>query len=69
MSDKVNPFVETTRVEGLEEATVESLKSKVRDQWDIDILYDFFNVKDRNLILKIPLSKRIKSDNWFWLWD
>ena len=53
MPDKVNLFVETNRVEGLEEASVESLKTEAGDQWDVDILNDVFNTRDRNLILQI----------------
>ena len=62
-------MVETPRIVSLEQATVRSLISTETTKWDDDILNDIFNDRDKNLILKIPLSISIKPDSWYWIWE
>ena len=62
-------MVETPRIVGLEQATVSLLISTETTKWDDDILNDIFNDRDKNLILKIPLSRSVKTDSWFWIWE
>ena len=62
-------MVETPMSVGLEQATVSSLISTETTNWDEDILNDIFNDKDKNLILQIPLSRFIKLDSWYWIWE
>lgn len=38
-------------------------------RWDVEILQDLCNERDRNLIMQVPISTRSKKDEWFWLWD
>ena len=35
--------------------------------WDLDLIVDIFNSRDKELILQIPLSYRRESDVWYWL--
>lgn len=35
--------------------------------WDVDILNDICNERDRNLIQQISISVRSKEDSWFWM--
>lgn len=37
--------------------------------WDYDVVNDICNTRDRDLILKIPISIRCREDSWFWLLD
>lgn len=36
---------------------------------DYDVLNDICNVRDKDLILRIPLSISQKEDSWLWLLD
>ncbi|KAM7529995.1 hypothetical protein LguiB_033405 [Lonicera macranthoides] len=38
-------------------------------QWDIDIVNDLFNERDRDQILAVPLSAKQQNDRWMWHWD
>ena len=69
LSDQSNPMVETPVSVGLEHATVSSLISTETTKWDEDVLNDIFNARDKNLILQIPLSRFIKPDSWYWIWE
>ena len=64
-----NPMIETPMSAGLEKAIVSSLISTETTNWDEDILNDIFNDRDNNLILKILLSRSIKLDSWYWIWE
>ena len=37
--------------------------------WDLDLHADIFNVRDKELIMQIPLSQRREYDVWYWLHD
>ena len=38
-------------------------------RWDYDVVADLFDTRDRNLILKIPLSSQRDKDVWYWMAD
>lgn len=44
---------------------VSSLMSMDSNSWDLDILYDLFNVDEISTILSIPLDKNV-DDSWYW---
>ncbi|XP_074352483.1 uncharacterized protein LOC141691612 [Apium graveolens] len=46
-----------------------SLMQIEQKQWDEEVLLDICNERDKNLIKKIPLSKREDHDAWFWFPD
>lgn len=35
-------------------------------RWDVDLISDMFNERDRNLILGIPLNDDIHEDFYYW---
>lgn len=37
-----------------------------KDKWDKEILQDLFDNMDIELIKRIPISKHVKRDSWFW---
>ena len=37
--------------------------------WDLDVLADIFNDRDRAIITQIPLSSRREEDIWYWSTD
>lgn len=64
-----NGYLTTSMPEELEESVVQSLMNMKLTGWDYDVLNDICNARDRDLILKIPISIRRKADSWFWLQD
>ena len=64
-----NGFVSTSLNERIASAPVYSLMVPGQRRWDYDVVADIFNTRDRDLILKIPLSNRRDEDVWFWLVD
>lgn len=50
-------------------AAVCSLMMADQRQWDYDVVTNLFNARNRDLILKIPLSTRRDRDVWYWLAD
>ena len=53
--------------DGWENATVNLLRSIERNVWDYDILRQRFNERDKNLILRIPLSATGRDNCWQWI--
>ena len=51
-----NSMLSTSIILELVDAKVESLMCVDRKAWDMDLIKDFFNEGDQNLILGIPLS-------------
>ena len=45
---------------------VSSLMTNDGSRWDGDILNHIFSARDRDLIMKIPLSLREEDDSWSW---
>ena len=37
--------------------------------WDVDVISNLFNQKDKELILKIPLSLQLFDDSWSWIFS
>ena len=69
LPDSLNPYVETSPMVGLEQATVDFLKSSEGRGWDYDILEELFNQRDKELILQIPIMYKEIHDCWHWIWD
>lgn len=49
--------------------TVKGLMNDNHSNWDVDILQDLCNDRDKKLIQQIPLPIVPKLDTWFWLLD
>ena len=62
LPDQSNPFVESQMVTGLQHVIVDSLIGEDGTNWDVDILYELFNERDRNFICQIPISRVAKPD-------
>jgi ribonuclease HI len=62
--DSLNPYVETNPVSYLQH--VDSLI--VNKQWNISLITDVFSVRDRDLILSLPISKFDIEDKIYWRW-
>lgn len=37
--------------------------------WDMEVLNDLCNERDRGLILRVPLPRCDREDSWYWLFD
>ena len=48
--------------DGLENEKVSSLMVEAGNIWDLDILRDLFDERDRNIIERIPLSNISRDD-------
>ncbi|KAM6574547.1 hypothetical protein CsatA_022874 [Cannabis sativa] len=59
-----DPFV-TTQLVGLDDCPVASLMESHNRSWDLEVLNDLFNIRDRDLICKLPISSA-PSDFWYW---
>ena len=64
LPDSLNPYVETSPMVGLEQTTVDFLKSSKGKSWDHDILEELFNQRDKELILQIPIMYKELPDCW-----
>ena len=62
-------LITSTLPANINSATVDSLMVPNQCRWDYDVMDDIFNNRDRDLILRIPLSSRLNKDIWFWLPD
>ncbi|WOG95609.1 hypothetical protein DCAR_0414934 [Daucus carota subsp. sativus] len=60
-----NAFV-TTEVQGLDNATVDQLMVTEGGQWDIDIVEDLLNVKDKQCILNTMVGGDREEDVLYW---
>ena len=54
LPDSMHPFIETPSVVGLQDMTMDSLKSVTGLSWDENILRDLFNSRDQLLFNKFP---------------
>ncbi|KAK6163978.1 hypothetical protein DH2020_000842 [Rehmannia glutinosa] len=61
--------ISTAHLEDLENTKVNNLLRTDCLEWDIDLISYLFNGRDRNLILKIPLSVSSVEDVWMWAGD
>ena len=69
LPDLNDGFVSSNLNEELAAASVNSLMMPNQRVWDYDVVSDIFNSRDKELILKIPLSSRRDDDVWYWLAD
>lgn len=56
LPDLINPCIESQCYPELQLATVSSLHSATTGTWDVDLIKEYFNERDQQLILSIPLS-------------
>ena len=61
--------VSTNLNEELAATPVSSLMMPHQRAWDYDVVSDIFNLRDKELIMKIPLSSRRENDVWYWMAD
>lgn len=64
LPDHLWPYVESKPLQGMKDLTVADLKEGAN--WDFNLLNGLFTERDRNLILRIPLSLRSAADKWVW---
>ncbi|KAH9705863.1 putative reverse transcriptase/RNA-dependent DNA polymerase [Citrus sinensis] len=69
LPDLEDGFTTSELPEEIVMAPVCSLMVVDERRWDYDVVTNLFNTRDRDLILKIPLSVRRDHDLWHWLVD
>lgn len=69
LPDINNGFTSSSLNETLAVPNVSSLMVSNQRQWDLDVISNLFNSRDKELILQIPFSYRKESDIWYWLHD
>lgn len=67
LPDPVNGYLTTVTNEQLQDIHVQNLFDETQKGWDVDILQDICNERDRNLILQIPIPTRSREDSWYWM--
>lgn len=55
---KENCLITTDMPEELRDIQVQNLMIEGQRKWDVEVLQDFFNERESNLIQQIPLSTR-----------
>uniref|UniRef100_A0A803PJN1 Reverse transcriptase domain-containing protein n=1 Tax=Cannabis sativa TaxID=3483 RepID=A0A803PJN1_CANSA len=65
---EMDGFIHSSHPALLHQAVSSLLQQDVKD-WDIDILNDLFNDRDKDLILQLQLSPTAFEDSWYWLND
>ncbi|KAF4387554.1 hypothetical protein F8388_011702 [Cannabis sativa] len=65
---EMDGFIHSSHPALLQQAVSSLLQQDVKD-WDIDILNDLFNDRDKDLILQLQLSPTTFEDSWYWLND
>lgn len=61
----MNGFLTSPMYNELENELVSAFLSENHNSWDMDILSDLCNDRDRNLILQIPISNADRVDLWY----
>ncbi|XP_073120923.1 uncharacterized protein [Henckelia pumila] len=69
LPDANDPYISSFGPPELQHAKVSDLRTSNAGEWDIDILNDLFNVRDKSLIQSIPLSLFDAEDRWIWGFD
>ncbi|KAH9779367.1 reverse transcriptase domain-containing protein [Citrus sinensis] len=69
LPDKDSGFISSSLPANIASASVDSLMVPNQRRWDFDVANDIFNIRDRDLILQIPLGSRLDKDSWLWLPD
>uniref|UniRef100_A0A803Q469 Reverse transcriptase zinc-binding domain-containing protein n=1 Tax=Cannabis sativa TaxID=3483 RepID=A0A803Q469_CANSA len=65
LPDPSNPYVLSDHPR-LMNQNVSSLFSVQSKSWDLDIVNDLFEERDKNLVLSIQLSENATADEWYW---
>lgn len=66
--DASNPYVTSDRT-ALQGVCVNDLMQIGKREWDVDIIEDLFNSRDKSLIYSIPLGDYVSKDDWYWWWE
>lgn len=66
---EANGCITTELIHELRDIDVQNLMDINKGAWDDDVLDDLFNDRDRQLIRRIPIPGRSRSDSWFWMLD
>ncbi|KAM6566616.1 hypothetical protein CsatA_025744 [Cannabis sativa] len=66
LPDPSNPFVLSDHP-GLVNQKVSSLLSMQSKSWDLEIINDLLDERDKNLVLSIQLSLHATADKWCWI--
>ncbi|XP_073129262.1 uncharacterized protein [Henckelia pumila] len=66
LPDVSNPYIVSACPPGLQLSAVSSLRLSDTCGWDVDLLNEVFEERDKNLIQSIPLSQRECEDRWIW---
>lgn len=53
----------------LQHITVNNLLRPEENGWDLDVIMDIFSEQDVAKIMRIPHSRNVGADSWFWLDD
>lgn len=64
-----NGYITTIMPHELENVQVANLMTENKAQWDDEILMDIFNDKDIELIKRIPVSRNMQQDSWYWVME
>lgn len=62
-----NGYLITPEPVQLQDISVKSLIDAETRHWDVDILNDICEPRDRELIKRIPIPTRAREDLWFWM--
>lgn len=52
---------------GLDNIVVQNLFEENQRAWDVDILSNICNDRDKKLIRQIPIPMRPREDDWYWI--
>ncbi|XP_073119607.1 uncharacterized protein [Henckelia pumila] len=66
LPDSSNPFIVSACPPELQQQKIRSLRTSQVGGWDMDILNDLFEERDKLLIQSTPLSKNHIEDRWNW---
>lgn len=65
LQDGTNPYI-TTELQGLDNATVHSLRTEDGQQCDREILEDLFNQRDQSCIYNVQIVGESEADTLYW---
>ena len=62
-------MVTTKLGDAYKEVRVKELFQPGIQQWDMDLISNLFNPRDREVILNMPLSLKCTTNQWYWTAD
>ncbi|KAM6568253.1 hypothetical protein CsatB_016238 [Cannabis sativa] len=65
LPNSINPYAISSHL-GLQTKRVSSLFEVGSRTWDMEVLNDLFEARDRDLVVSIQLGKSVLSDAWYW---